>query len=357
MEQSPAKSKSQWIQLIVGTLLSVGILVYILRGVSMKDLFQAFRSFNWWWSIPFLGVNFVSLWLRALRWKYFMKPTREFTTARLFSPMMIGFALNSLLPLRAGEFARAAVLGIKERISFAPIFATIVVERIFDSVTLLIMLTVVFATINLDDSASLSAGGHTITGKSIKAVSTTIAAGLFVMLAGSVFLIIGRTREYIRLLIERLPYAPRGVRIKISGFAMKFAEGLGSLRSFQSTVIVMGLSAMVWVTIAWTYQIAAWGFPGMKMSFMQSVAVTVIACLAIALPAAPGFWGLFELGIVFALGILGVEKDQSKATAYALLVHSFQYFPIVFIGLWYLWREQVSIGDLRKNPTYEAPAS
>src|SRR5690606_37820346 len=101
-----------------------------------------------------------------------------------------------------------------------------------------------------------------------------------------------RTREMIRVLVETVPFAPRWVRLKASGFIMSFAEGLASLRDPKSTVIVLILSAVVWVLIAWTYQIAGFGFSGMRMTLMQGVAITVLTCLAILIPAAPGFWGL-----------------------------------------------------------------
>lgn len=341
--------KNSKVQLLIGTLISVGILWFIMRNVKFAELMQALRSFNWWWAIPFLVLNFASLWLRAVRWRYLMKPTADFSSRRLFSPLMIGFAINSLLPARAGEFARAAVLSLKDRVGFAPVFATVVVERIFDSITLLIMLAITFATVEFDPDVRYQWGRYVIDGETLKAGSGKIALGLFVMVAGSILLVIARTREMIRVLVETVPFAPRWVRVKASSFIMKFAEGLASLKDPKATVAVILYSAAIWVSVAWTFQIAAYGFPGMQISLLQGVAITVITCLAILIPAAPGYWGLLELGFVFALNILSIEADESKAMAYALLVHSLQYFPVLFLGLWYLWREQVSLADLRQD--------
>ncbi len=95
----------------------------------------------------------------------------------------------------------------------------------------------------------------------------------------------------------------------------------------------------------------AMGFPGMKIDFMEGIAITVICCLAIIIPAAPGYWGLFELGVVFSLIALGIEKDQSKALAYAFAVHSLQIFPIIAVGLYYLYKERITVGEIQSHQT------
>jgi ABC-type tungstate transport system substrate-binding protein len=51
-----------------------------------------------------------------------------------------------------------------------------------------------------------------------------------------------------------------------------------------------------------------------------------------------------EVGIVFSLLILGVESDPSRALAFALLVHALQYFPILGVGLYFLWSERQRMG-------------
>src|SRR5690606_25454337 len=94
------------------------------------------------------------MWLRAWRWRYFLLPTADLSTGRLFGPMMAGFAINGLLPARIGEFARAYVLARKESLPFPRLFGTIVVERIFDTLVLLALLAYVFTTIEIDPSVS-----------------------------------------------------------------------------------------------------------------------------------------------------------------------------------------------------------
>jgi len=420
--------KNSKVQLAVGIVISAVFLYLAMRGVSPADLWAAIRSFNWLWSVPFIFLTFASLGVRAVRWKYLMAPAGEFSSARLFSPMMAGFAINSLLPARLGEFARAYVLGKKERLPFTSVFATIVVERIFDSITLLVLLAFVFGTLKMDPSISYNysskgelsfgvlatilafitvalaasawyflrksrlssskgmktatsvfllvsmvgaictvvAGTRTgsfqygrdyeISGANLKQLSSKITLGCVVLVAGSFLLLWPAARRIIQDLAERVPYAPRGIRMKISGIISSFAEGLASLKSIKTVLIVFGLSVLVWMLVAWSMQIMPYGIPGMRaMTMTEATAILVISCIAILIPAAPGYWGLMEIGIIFGLAILNIETDRSKALAYSLLVHGLQYFPIVAVGLYCLWKEQVSLAEI-SNVTEEQPA-
>ncbi|MGI8907124.1 MAG: lysylphosphatidylglycerol synthase transmembrane domain-containing protein [Candidatus Sumerlaeaceae bacterium] len=343
------------VQLIIGVLLSALFLYIAMREVKMAELWAAVRTFNWWWAIPFLAINFLSLWIRAWRWKYLMAPTAQLGTGRLFSPMMVGFAINSLLPARAGEFARAYVLGKKEKLPYTSVFATIVVERIFDSLTLLLLLAYVFATIQFDPSIEFKYKQVTISGESLKHMSANITKGFLVMLAAALLLLWPAARMRMQLWAENWPYAPRRFRVKIAAMIGTFAEGFASLKSGRIIAIVLVQSMLVWVTIAWSFQIMPYGIQGMKtMDITQATALVVISCIAIIIPAAPGYWGLMELGIVFGLKILGIESDPSRAIAYALLIHGLQYFPIVAVGLYFLWREQVTIGEISHRPQVES---
>jgi hypothetical protein len=410
--------RKSYVQLAVGLAISGIFLYWVLRPVDFTKLGLALLQFQWLWVIPFLGVTFVSLWLRAVRWRILLSPAREFTSARLFSPLMAGFALNSLLPARAGEFARAVILNRTENLPLAPTFATIIVERLFDMITLLGLLAAVVLFIKIDPAisipystkwtmsgpsaalailwggvaltavavlylvsrrstpprgallwtvlataligimgivagalgsrwlpATLSGGtDFVINGETLTGLGRNLGTLCILALVGSTAFLVPVTRGFIMALISKVPYAPRFIRDKIRSLAESFASGLESLRSLSSIATVLWLSVALWLLVGVSFQIAALGFPGLSLGFLEGQAVNVITCLAILIPAAPGFWGLMEVGIVFSLLILGVESDPSRALAFALLVHALQYFPILGVGLYFLWSERQRMG-------------
>ncbi|MBX7245656.1 MAG: flippase-like domain-containing protein [Candidatus Sumerlaeaceae bacterium] len=347
--------KNPIVQLIIGIIISAVVIYFTLKPINMADLWFAMKSFNWFWSIPFLIVTWISFYARAIRWRYLMKPIGEFKSSRLFSPMMAGFAINSLLPMRIGEFARAYVLARKEAVTFTATFATIVVERIFDSLMLLVLLVVVFTQIKIDPGLKLEYGPFQLTGEQLNQSSQKLAYLAILMLVGAGFLIWSKTRELMRGIVEKVPFAPQGIRMKISQLIHNFSDGLHSLRDFKSVAMVILTSLFVWITVGLCMQICAYAFPGMKMNLLQGIAITVITCVAIIIPAAPGYWGLMELGMLFGLIVMNIVPNtpEGKATAlaYAFINHSLQIFPIIGYGLYCLiWKERISIGEIAHKP-------
>jgi uncharacterized membrane protein YbhN (UPF0104 family) len=414
-------SRKSFIQLLVGLLLSGFFLYWVFRPVDFQQLGQALIDFQWLWAFPFLVVTALSLYLRAVRWRILLSPVADLSSRRLFSPLMAGFALNNLLPARAGEFARALFLNRADGLPLAPTFATIVVERLMDMIVLLSLLAFVFLTIEIDPSFSLPystkwsiangtlaimcLGGALVLGalgylarplaksqsawklvnRGLFAISaiTLIAAALIpffapevlsggqdfeingqtlgnlgknlgalcgIIVLGSAAFLVPKSRSWILWAVLEIPYAPRTLRLKIRHIADGFASGLQSLTSPGALVQILAISFALWLLVGMSFQIAALGFKSMSIGFVQGQAINVLTCLAILIPAAPGFWGLMELGIVFSLAIFAIESDPNKALAFALLVHSLQYFPIVIYGLGCLWNEKKLMGKHHPKP-------
>ncbi len=334
-------------QFVIGLIISIVALVFTLRPVRLDELWQAVSSFRWIWSLPFLALTFLSMWFRALRWHYLMLPTRSLTAGRLFSPMMAGFAINSLFPARAGEFLRASVLSIREQLPFSSVFATIVLERIFDSITLLVLAAVTFSLLKIDPNLEVRYGNlPPLTGEKLHAVSLQFSYFCAVLLGGSIAILWRPARQLLTKSMLAIPFAPQRIRHALVDMLEHFAAGMESLKSLRAVFMVTLYSLGVWVAVGASMQILALGFPGMKMSLTQGVAITVITCIAILIPAAPGYWGLMEIGIVFGMLVLNVVKDYSQALAFAFVCHSLQIFPIIAVGLACLWREGFSLHEV-----------
>ena len=338
------------VQLVIGLILSAVFLYIAMRPVKIADLLVALRSFNWWFAFPFLAVTWGGFYIRAIRWHYLLKPTASFSSWRLFKPMMAGFAVNSVFPARLGEFARAYVLGRRENIPFMSVFATIVVERIFDSLTILLLLPIALAGAKISPTFSVRYGEFEITGAAMSWLSQKLAIMVVVLLAGSFLLLWGPARRFFQTCIDRLTFLPAKLRGILVGAVDHFTQGLHSLRDFRSWVIVIGLSVATWVAAGLTMPVLAWGFAGMKLGVAAGIAITVITCIAILIPAAPGYWGLMELGIVFGMTVLGVvpndEAGYATALAYAFIYHAVSIFTIIAVGLYFLYHEQVTLTEL-----------
>lgn len=339
--------KKSHAQLLAGLAVSAVFLYIALRPVNMGDLAGAMKAFNWLWALPFIAVNLLSMWLRAWRWKYLLEPAGKFTTGRLFSPMMAGFAVNSLFPARLGEFARAYILGKRESVPVSGVFATVVVERIFDSIVLLAMLPIALASIKIDPSFEITFGNFpAITHEHLTRLSRNLAIACGMLVFAVFLLMLPPVQRLFEAVVSRTPLLPQRFRDFIVRLFQQFVAGLDSLKSARAWIAVIGLSVAVWVVIGWAHVVLSWGFAGMDMSLMQGIVIMVITCIAIAVPAAPGFWGLMQLGIVAGMYLTGVERDYARALGFAFVFHALQYFPVVAIGMACLWKEHISLSDV-----------
>jgi len=340
-------------QFIVGLAISAFFLYLTLRPVNFGDLWDALKAFEWLWSIPFLALTFLSMWLRAVRWHYLMRPLGHYTSRRLFSPMMAGFALNSIYPGRVGEFARAYVLAAREKLPFTSVFATIVLERIFDSITLLLLLVWTFANLNINPSDTVAYGKFVVTGQMLQEYAARFAQMCAILLLVAVSFLFERVRELFCGVVLRMAFLPKTWRERLAQMIHTFAGGFGTLLDVKAIAWTVLLSLGVWVLVGASMSVLAYGFPGMKMSLTQGIAVTVITCVAILIPAAPGYWGLMEAGIVFGMFTLKIDTVYSRALAYAFVCHALQIFPIIAVGLAYLWAERVSVSEIRQRSVSE----
>jgi uncharacterized protein (TIRG00374 family) len=115
-------------------ILSSGLFLYLaFRNVDLILVFKVFKKVKYLNIILVVFLTILGFYLRAIRWYYLMKPLKSIKISSLFSATMIGFMTNNILPARLGEVFRAYIIGRKENIKKTASFATIIVERVFDT--------------------------------------------------------------------------------------------------------------------------------------------------------------------------------------------------------------------------------
>jgi uncharacterized protein (TIRG00374 family) len=267
-----------------------------------------------------------------------VRPVKRVTTLRLFPVVIIGLMANNLIPARAGELARAYVLGEREKISKTTSLGTIAVDRLFDGVTLVPMMLIVAAFAGGD--ASFPVGFHkTLTSPAwlLMAALFGIASRLFYMaLSGG-----GRTCTASSL---------RAARVKpmVEGLLHSFLDGLGALRSPVDLAVAWLMSLISWSLEATMYYIVARAF-GIDEPFYVFLLLTADANLAIAIVASQGGIGPFELVVSRTIVAFGASVSSADANAYALGLHAMLLVPIVVIGLSLMWSMNLTLGDMLKS--------
>jgi hypothetical protein len=345
------------IQFVASLLVTAGCLYLAFRNVPLKQLWGELRQINYWWGIPFCAITLVGMYIRAVRWKYLLEPVLRAPSHKLFSPLIICFALNGILPGRAGEFARAYLVSRDYRVKFSSAFGTVVVERIADGISLLALFMVILAFVPLAGSVDLEWGKTkwVIDAAQLRALTHRLVIVSAILVAGTILMLWGPFRRLVQRIVRRIPLLPHKWKDSLNRFIETFVQGFHSLRSPRLILWVIIYTALVWLSVGWSLAIMSYGFSGVHMSLLQGMATAIIICIAILIPAAPGYWGLYEVGCILALQMLGVVKPEERAAAlsYSLVVHFLQMVCTILPGMWFLWRRQVGLAELTRREDVE----
>lgn len=309
----------------LGLAISVAFLALAFRGLNPRDVWRTMEGFDARWLPPALALYAVGVWLRAVRWSVLLRPVAPLSPRAVLPTVLAGYTANNILPLRTGELVRAYLLGRTRGVRKSAVLASIAVERLFDGLTmlgfLLLAMTAISPTAELRRLAAAAA-----------LLFAAVVAGLFVVLLGGGF------RD--RLLEAVLRLLPAAVGDRVRSAAAAFLAGLGSLRRGGDLLLVAATSLLAWGFEAAMYWAIAQGFGLALRETLTPVAAlltTGVANLATLVPAAPGYVGTFEAGVVLAVaGALGVGR--ALALSYALLIHAALWLPVTLVGVWCWWR-------------------
>ncbi len=330
--RNPLTDARVWLGLAV----SAVFLVLLLRQVDPAELGDAIAGVRVEWLGAALAVYFAGLWVRGLRWRLVLRPYVRLSAVDCFALLVIGYAANNVLPVRAGEFVRAGLLQQRHGAPWAAGLGSIVVERVLDGLVLAAMLAITV----------LLAGGTTaLRGLALIAgAAFVVGFAVLVVLGAS-----GAARPHTaQRLLRRLPAS---IRPRIQDTLGQFAEGLTALRGGSTWLLVVGATTASWTLEAASYWLVGVAF-GLELAPPLYFAVCGAANLAIAAPSTAGGVGPFEF---FAReAVMAYGAGRAVATAYALVLHVLILLPVVLLALVLLWRRHLGVGALVHAP---APAT
>lgn len=271
--------------------------------------------------------------IRTVRWQQILRPLYALGLPLLFRVLMLGFAANNILPARVGEIIRAYTLARKANVPVSLGLSTVLIERVFDGLTLLILMAIAirFAPIGEGDERLWL----------VQIVSATVFLGALV---GVILLLVLRERALLLLAWFSRPL-PEATRPRIAAIAESFIQGLSCLQSRAVVVRIGVLSLAVWSVEGVTYALTARAFDlGLAPTEYLSAVLflLVFVNLGIMVPSAPGYIGTYQFFARLALASFAVSPE--RALGLALVSHAIQYFLVTGVGLVVLWREQLTLG-------------
>ncbi len=305
--------------------MSAVLIALFLRATHPREIADALEAANYWWLVPALGVFFVGVVVRCMRWSVLMRPVAPMSPARLFPYAIIGYMANNLLPARAGEVVRAYVTGDREHVTRMGVFGTIAVERLFDGCVLVVMLLVAGSIVGFEDTRL----------QWVAAASTV----LFIAAVTGFYILTLKPERAKRLIHWLLRFLPERLEHRAEDMADSLVNSLRSVHDWRSLAMVAALSAAAWTVEAASYAVIGQGFD-LGVGFGHYALLVAAANLAIIIPTFFGGTGPFEWAVRIVLVGAGVEA--ATAGAYSVVSHAFVLVPTTILGLIFLWSWGIS---------------
>ena len=277
--------------------------------------------------------------LRLVRWRLLLRDEhgKAYPAGPLWHAIAIGFTANNILPLRAGELIRAYTAARLTSARFTTVISSIAVERIFDGLTVVSLLTL--ALLSPELPASVKIGGTSV---AQLARGAGVISLLALLAAVGVVAAPLTAERVVRGVLPRAHFADRIIDL-IEGVR----RGLAVLRSPTRLAGVVVWSLVLWLVNALAFYVGFSAF-GIPVSFGGALLLQGLLVLGISIPSTPGFFGPFEAVIVAVLALYGIPG--SLAFSYAISFHITSFVPITLLGLWSMIRTPGGLRALRRNP-------
>ena len=324
-------------KLIIGILFS-GFFVYLtLKNISLSELNVVLEEADYFYLIPIFFLSVFILYLRSYRWGIILNPLKRISQKVLFPITAVGLMAVVLLPFRMGELGRPYLVSKRSGVDMSSAFGTIVLERVFDGLTLMLLLLLTTYLAELPRWA----------------YQTALYVMLFFILILSFLVLVILKRDFslnlIGFFLKRFP--DRIVRYLMEVFT-SFADGLKILPDAKNTIFLALLSILVWLSMGLCIYILFYSFH-FDLPLIAAYVVLVLTALGIMAPTAPGFVGNFHLFCVIALTCFGISKTE--ALSFAILLHFIQVGLVGLMGLAFIPLIKISFFELFviKKQTWE----
>lgn len=331
-----SKLKNSKTRKIINLVVSFALLIFLvylsLKGLDLASLGKFILSANYWWVLLSVPIGLLSHWVRALRWKTMLKPiSNPNSTWNLFSSVMAGYAVNNIIP-RGGELLRPYYYSKREKISFTMTFATIIVERFIDLISLLLVFVLAYFFFRQQLKVALP-NLH---------IENIIYPTILIIIIG----VLSFYKRWIDFLLTKL-VRPISKKIfkRLNELFDKFFLGLTVIKQPSQYIQLAFESLLIWFLYTLPLYLMFFSFSFAKtynLGFDDAILLIIISGIGYTIAPTPGAIGFYHFLIQNALNKLyGISMEE--ALAYATVTHAINFLTQVIVGGIFLLRENLSL--------------
>lgn len=315
------------------SILTIGLLALFLRNSDLREVGGLIRRIDFAWLIPGFAANFTALVCRSLRWRVIINPDDPPPVYPTFFATAIGFMSSAILPVRAGDVIRPALLSRRTNIRFSSALGTVVTERLLD-LTSIVTLFLTFVVLALTGATSLPTERmHFLRGAGI------VAFGIF---TGVVILVVSayRFREPARRFVAFVArILPERLRESALNLFDSFVSSLRLPGRPARLALVLGLTGTIWLCLTSQFYFVMLAF-GRPLPFTASFLVTALSILGFSIPTPGGVGGFHKACQLVLVNFYGFSIDTSVAVA--VIFHLVGTAPVLVTGAILFLKEGMS---------------
>jgi glycosyltransferase 2 family protein len=305
---------------VAGFVLGALFLWLAVRGVDLHEVWRALENANPWLVLAAIGAFAVVYVLQAARWRVIAQgrsPLRRYAEF-----VVMGVAVNNVVPGRIGDVLRGVWLARDERVPTGRAMASVVLDRASD---VLVLITLLVVAIPFTDRPPW--------------LDRILVGGLAIGVGAAALVVAAR-------LVSRLHTRVERQRSRLRRFARDLVDALAEPLRAPIVMAAVGLGLAAW----FSWGLAAWLVAralGIELSVTELALVASVVNLGVAIPSSPGFVGTYQwLGVV-SLGLVGIGSEP--ALAFSILLHAAWYVPTTLVGGALLLRRA-----FRREPVYSS---
>ena len=324
----------------LGIAVSVFFMALLFRKIDFNQLWSALGGVDYRYILLAVVCTFISYFLRAVRWHYLLIPEKRIPLSSLYPATIIGYMANNLLPARLGEFVRAFVLAQREGLQTPTVFASLVIDRLFDGFTVMLILLFTLFTLRLPQGMSEA--------ETVLQTGGVVTFVLYVGVVAFLFLLKYQTMRTLAWTGVLLKPFPQQLSDRIIPLLGSFIGGIRMSSKGGHIAAVLVSSLSVWLFCVIPVDMVLQGF-GIHLPIAASMFILVLLVFAVMVPASPGFIGTYHYACFKGLSAFGIP--ESIAVSIALVLHGIAFFPVIIAGFYHLWKSKLSLRGLSCSAT------
>lgn len=318
--------------------LSIGLLALFLRHANLSEVWTSIKRAR----LELILVAFASmvfnLVLRSVRWQYLLKPIGSTRFRNAFRSTTIGFAATFVLPARAGEFIRPYLMAKTENLSVTKAFATVVLERLIDLMTVLFLFGAFVLVFDPGlDAINTSAYRAVKLGGAFAAVMAACGLGLMLFLSG-------RPDALGPTMLRVESFVPQRMARTLSKLANLFIEGLAVASQPGRIAVALLYSLPLWLSIGVGVWATSHAF-GIDVPYTGTFLLLALLAVGVAVPtpgAVGGFHEAFRLGVTTFYG-----AANDRAVGAGIVLHALSFVPVTLLGILFATQDGLNLSRMR----------